>query len=207
MKLAYTLLHRLCIPVMALLIFFSMPRCSKNPGPDHNKNDSDTTVPIPKHIDSMAFHVVFDMVLAKTSGVYQDSFEDAASMQIRIKNGVVTIPPDSIENMAPDVWPASGRDGAWSAVWVPDDIGEINITGATGLLVPVDSTVVITLQESGTISPKWQITFGSTTSSAGGDATPGWPLAFSFNPRLGDQDAFKLNQPGSFWLVWVYKDY
>lgn len=209
MKLAYTLVHRLCIPVIALLIFFSMPRCSKNSGP-HNKNDSDSTVPLPKHVDSMAFHVVFDMLLTNTSGVYQDSFEDIASMQIKIKNGVVTFPPDSIQNDPPTVWPASGSDNIYNAVWVPDNIGEINITGASGLIVPGGDTLcVITLLESGTVSPKWKLTakIGGTTSTGGGVSTPGWPLAFDFNTKLNDQDAFKLSQPGSFWLVWVYKDY
>ncbi|HXB93848.1 MAG TPA: hypothetical protein VNU70_01780 [Puia sp.] len=209
MKIAYTLLVRTFWPAILLIVVFALPQCSKNTGPNNHQNDSDTIFRRKvTAFDSSAFHVVFDMLLTRTSGVFQDSCEDFASIQIVIRNGVISFPADSIQNIAPLVQPTSGKEGDWSAVWVPDDIGEINITGASAILLPGDSIVVVTLKESGTVSPKWMISFlNGTPTSAGGDQTPGWPLAFDFNINLKNQDAFKLDQPGSFWLVWVIKDY
>jgi hypothetical protein len=186
---------------------YSLVGCSKNSGPNNNnKNDSDTVLRR-KVNDSSKFYVTFDLMVAKSSGVYNDTFSDHASMIIYIVNGVVKVPPDSLLNFPPIVYPQSGSSGDWSATWVPDNIGEINITAATGLAV-VDTTVAMVLTQTGCVVPKWKVSFmGNTPTVGGGDPSPGWPLAFSFNPKLQSQDAFKLVQPGSSWSIWVYKDY
>jgi hypothetical protein len=205
MQLAYRLVHRLFLPVVVLLIAFSMPRCSKNTAPNNYKDSTDT---LPKKVvyDSAAFYVSFLMNVYNTSGVFTDTFSDDASMHIYIVNGVVKF--DSILNFPPIVFPASGKNDVYKAVWIPDDIGEINIAGAVGL-APVDTLVAISLTETGCVTPKWQLTalLGGTTTTGGGEPSVGWPLAFSFNPKLKSQDAFKLVQPGSYWDIWVYKDY
>lgn len=207
MRSTYALTVRLFLPVMIVLTVWSMPGCSKNSGPGgNNRNDSDTVLRR-KTYDSAVYYVSFLMNVYNTSGVFQDTFSDDASMKIYIVNGVVKIPGDSILNFPPIVFPASGSDGFYKAVWVPDDIGEINITGAQGLVIPGDTEAVISLTETGCVTPKWQLTAGGVTTTGGGEPNVGWPLAFSFRTSAQSQDAFKLEQPGSYWDIWVYKDY
>jgi len=185
---------------------YSLVGCSKNSGPGNgNKNDSDTVLRR-KTNDSAKFYVTFDLSIAKTSGVFNDTFDDHASMIIYIVNGVVKVPHDSLLNVPPFVFPASGSSGSWSATWIPDNIGEINITGASGL-VAGDTTVAIALTQTGAVSPNWNVCFLGSCSPTGNETSPGWPLAFSFNPKLQSQYPFKLSQPGSSWSIWVYKDY
>ena len=207
MQLAYRLAHRLFIPALVLLIVFSLPRCQKNNGP-HDKNDSMDTLPKKVVYDSAAYYVSILVTVYNTSGVFTDTFSDDASMKIYVVNGVVKIPKDSILNFPPIVFPESGSNSIYNAVWIPDNFGVVNITGATGL-APLDTLVVIALTQTGTVTPKWKLTakIGGTTSTGGGESVPGWPPGFTFNPKLQSQDAFKLDQPGSYWDVWVYKDY
>jgi hypothetical protein len=186
---------------------WTLTGCSKNSGPGNgNKNDSDT---VRRRItyDSAKFYVTFDLEIQKTSGVYNDTFSDHSSMIVYVVNGVVKVPHDSLRNFPPIVFPQSGQSGSWSATWVPDNIGEMNITDASGLAIPGDTTVVMTLTQTGCIVPKWNVCFLGSCSVSGGDKSPGWPLAFSFNPKLQSQDPFKLDQQGSSWHIWVYKDY
>jgi len=206
MRLTYALLIRLFLPALISMTLWSTPGCSKNSGPGNNTNDSDTVLHR-KTYDSSVYYVSILINIYNTSGVYQDTFSDDASMKIYIVNGVVTIPKDSLLNFPPIVFPSSGTDGYYTAVWVPDDIGEINITGASGLVTPGDTEAVIALTQTGCISPKWKLTVGGVTTTGGGEPSPGWPGAFSFKTKLQSQDAFKLEQPGSYWDIWVYKDY
>jgi hypothetical protein len=210
MQLAHTLVRWLCLPAMVLLLVFSMPRCSKNAGPNDNKKDSTDTLPKKIVYDSAVFYVSMDIWVYNTSGVYTDTFSDGASMKIYIVNGVMKF--DSIHNQVPVVYPSSGSNGFYKAVWIPDDIGEINITRATGLAIAGDTLAAISLTQTGCVSPKWQLTAiqGGTTTTGGGEPSPGWPLVFDFKtnvPPLTGQDAFKLVQQGSEWYIWVYRDY
>ena len=205
MRLTYVLIARLFLPAMIAVTIWSMPGCSKNSGPGNN-NDSDTVLHRNKY-DSAVFYVSFLINIYNTSGVYQDTFSDDASMKIYIVNGVVTIPKDSILNFPPIVFPSSGSSGIYTAVWIPDNIGEINITSATGLVTPGDSEAVIVLGHTGCVTPKWRVTSGNVTTTFGGEPVIGWPPGLTFRTRVQSQDAFKLEQPGSYWDVWVYKDY
>ncbi len=147
------------------------------------------------------------MEVYNTSGVYNDTFADDANMIINVVNGVVTVPTDSIRNSPPSVWPESGSGGGWSATWIPDDIGEINIASASGVVLS-DTEVVIWLVQQGTVTPKWSLSFnGGPPTVGGGQPNQGWPLVFYFNPKLEAQDPIKLDQTGNFWDVWVNKDY
>ncbi|HVU96133.1 MAG TPA: hypothetical protein VHE34_12960 [Puia sp.] len=186
---------------------YSLFGCSKNSdNNNNNKHDSDT-LPKKKVYDSAVFYVSFLMNVYKSSDVFNDTFSDDASMKIYIVNGVVTVPHDSILNFPPVVFPASGSSGGWSATWIPDNIGEINITAANGLVIPGDTTVAISLTQTGAVTPNWNLCFGNSCSPTGNQPSVGWPLAFTFNPKKQSQDAFKLEQPGSYWDIWVYKDY
>jgi hypothetical protein len=200
------ILNRWTVLVAVIMLFlWAMSGCSKDQGPDHHKTD---TFPVAQHHDSAKFYVTFDLTIANTSGVYQDTFYDGGSMIIYVVDGVVKIPPDSILNLPPFVVPESGSNGIYTATWVPDNIGEINITGASGLAIPTaDTEIVITLQETGTVGPTWKLTAGGVTTIGGGEATPGWPLAFNFYTTQQSQYPFELHQPGSSWSIWCYKDY
>ncbi|HXB92517.1 MAG TPA: hypothetical protein VNU72_09520 [Puia sp.] len=196
--------------LVVYIISWSFSGCSKNSNnPKDNKHDSDT-IPIVRHYDSAVFYVTFDLWIYNTSGVYIDTFSDHASIKVNIVNGVVSFPPDSIHNEPPIVYPSSGSKGNTTAVWIPDDIGEINIVSATGFVEPGDSIAAIALSEPGTVTPKWQTTSGGITTTFGGVSTPGWPGAFLLKlniPRNTDEYPFKLVQPGSEWFVWAYRDY
>ncbi len=207
MRLTYTLLRAALFVLLIAAIGRPITGCTKNPFLPNNNNDSTDTVFHSKQYDSAAFYVSYIMNVYNTSGVYNDTFADDASMKINVVNGVVTVPTDSIRNSPPSVWPKSGSSGGWSATWIPDDIGEINIVSASGAVLS-DTEVVIWLVQQGTVTPKWALSFnGGAPTDGGGEPNQGWPLVFYFNPKLQSQDPFKLEQPGSFWDIWVYKDY
>jgi hypothetical protein len=205
MRLTYSHLPAALIVLLVAAISRPMTGCTKNPFLP--KVDSTDTVFHPKQYDSAKFFVHYLMEVYNTSGVYNDTFSDDASMIIYLVNGVVTVPMDSISNSPPFVWPESGSSGGWSATWIPDNIGEINIASASGVALS-DTEVVISLNQQGTVSPKWSISFdGGAPTVGGGEPNIGWPLVYYFNPKLQDQYPIKLDQPGSYFRVWVYKDY
>jgi hypothetical protein len=118
----------------------------------------------------------------------------------------VSFPLDSILNVPPYVIPESGSSGAWSATWIEDRIGEINIVGGSGLLIG-DTTVVINVYQSGAVIPKWSVTFsGQPPYTSGGDPSDGWPQVFSFSTRQQSQYPIKIEQQGNVASIWVYKD-
>lgn len=206
MKLAYPLFRVALFALFMAVISRPMTGCTKNPFlPD--KVDSTDTVFHPKQYDSAAFYVSILINIYNTSGVFNDTFADDASLHVYVVNGVVTF--DSILNFPPTVFPSSGTNGIYNAKWIPDDIGLINITSAYGLVDNVDTAVVVALTHTGTVTPNWQLTAiqGGTTTYSGNNPTPGWPPGFTFKTNLQSQDAFRLDQPGSYWDVWVYKDY
>ncbi len=178
--------------------------CSKNPL--HPQNDSTDTVLHRNQYDSAVFYVSIMINIYNTSGVFNDTFSDDATLKVYVVNGVVSF--DSVLNFPPICFPDQGQDGIYQATWIPDQIGEINITQEYGL-ISSDTSVTVILVNTGTVVPKWKLVALSdgTTTYFGGDATPGWPPGFTFDPRKQSQDAFKLEQPGSYWDIWVYKDY
>lgn len=206
MRLTYSLLRGALFIFLIAAIGRPITGCTKNLGSNRLKTDSTDTMRIPVHHDSAKFYASFDMDIANTSGVYADTFTDYADMIIYVVDGVVKVPTDSLVNHWPFVLPSSGRSGAWSATWIPDDIGEINIVGASGFVY--DTTVVMAIDQSGTVSPKWAVSFmGGPPSVAGGDSTPGWPLTFTFSTQPESQYPFKLDGFGNHFAIWVYKDY
>jgi hypothetical protein len=202
------LISRLLTPLAVLCVFAcSFPGCSKNGHAPNTSSDSTDTVLHRNVYDSAKFYLSFDLMIANTSGVFNDTFLDQASMIVYIVNGVVKVPHDSIRNFPPVVYPQSGSSGGWSATWIPDSIGEINITDAVGL-VGVDTSVSLVFTETGCVSPNWNLSFmGAAPSPTGNAPSPGWPIALIFNPKLQSQYPFKLEQLSSDWTIWCYKDY
>jgi hypothetical protein len=202
------LISRLLTPLALLCVFAcSFPGCSKNGHATNTSGDSTDTALHRNVYDSAKFYLIFDLTIVGTSGVFNDTFMDHAGMVVYVVNGVVKVPHDSIRNFAPVDYPASGSSGGWSATWIPDNIGEINITDATGLAI-VDTAVALVFTETGCVSPNWNVSFmGGAPSPTGNAPSPGWPLALSFNPKLQGQFPFELKQPSSDWTIWCYKDY
>jgi hypothetical protein len=203
---------RAVIPLLRVALFIFLiaaigrpiTGCSKNPFLPHN--DSTDTVLHKKTYDSAVFFVSILINIYNTSEVFNDTFSDNASLKVYVVNGAISF--DSIRNFPPIVFPSSGQNGFYKATWIEDNIGLINITGALGV-IETDTSITVVLEHSGTVTPKWQLTALSdgTTTYGGGESVPGWPPGFTFDPRKQSQDAFKLVQPGSYWDVWVYKDY
>jgi hypothetical protein len=207
-QLTYARFSRAILTAIVFVLFYFGSGCSKNPGLNYLKTDSTDTTRILVHHDSAKFFADFNMQIANTSGVFPDSFGDWANMIIYVVDGVVKVPTDSIFNTPPSVFQESGSSGAWSATWVPDDIGEVNVVGASGFIATGDTNVVMTIDQSGTVSPKWAVSFMSGTPSyAGGDPTPGWPLTFVFSTQQQSQYPEKLEGLGNYFRIWVYKDY
>jgi hypothetical protein len=206
-QLTYARFSGAILTAIVFVLFYFIPGCSKNPGLNYLKTDSTDTTRILVHHDSAKFYMDFAMIMANTSGVFLDSFTDDASMIVYVVDGVVKVPTDSIRNFESGVLHASGSSGAWSATWIPDSIGEINVVGASGFVY--DTTVVMTIDQSGTVSPKWSESFmGGTPFYTGGDPTPGWPLAFSFSTQQESQYPLNLrDQLGDLLTIWVNKDY
>jgi hypothetical protein len=207
-QLTYARFSGAILTAIVFVFFYFSSGCSKNPGLNHVKTDSTDTMRIPVHHDSAKFFASFDMDLANTSGIYADTFTDVADMIIYVVDGVVKVPTDSLFNWSPFVLPSSGSSGGWSATWIPDPIGEINVVGASGFIAPGDTNVVMAIDQSGTVSPKWAESFmGGTPFNTGGDPTPGWPLTFTFSTQQVSQFPFKLVGFGNNLTIWVYKDY
>ncbi len=202
------LIARLLTPLAVLCIFAcSFPGCAKNGHAPNTSSDSTDTVLHRNSYDSAKFYFTFDMMIANTSGIFNDTFLDQAEMIVYVVNGVVKVPHDSIRNFAPVVYPESGSSGGWSATWIPDNIGEINITDAVGI-VGSDTSVALVFTETGCVSPNWNVSFmGGASSPTGNAPSPGWPVTLVFNPKLQSQIPFELKQPSSDWVVWCYKDY
>ncbi len=153
--------------------------------------------------DSLFFIANIDIELSNTSGYFNDGYIDGGSFVITVVNGIVSIPVDSIQNEGPIVSPQTYSSGNTQLVWIPDNIGLVNITSGSGFVLSPDSAAIF-LTHSGTVTPKWQITVDGLTTTFGGDSSPGWPLAFSFS--LTDKAAqwpFKLYEPGNTWLITI----
>ena len=196
--------------IIAVMVIsaYSLIGCSKNSGPGNgNKNDSDTVLHrTTVKYDSAVFYLTFNLEIQNTSNIYNDDYNDDASMYVYVVNGKVRVPHDSIKNYPPVVDHLSGSSGSWSAIWVPDNTGLINITDAAGLVID-DTSIALTFTQNA-VNPIWKLSFmGGPYTAGGGDPSVGWPLALIFNPKLKDQTPINLVQPGSTWVARCHKDY
>ncbi|HTR30271.1 MAG TPA: hypothetical protein VMH27_13445 [Puia sp.] len=112
-----------------------------------------------------------------------DQYSDGASLQVDVNGNAVTI--SHIVNQAPTVTPTSGigPDGQTHVTSQLDSLGTINITGGSGSVQTVGTSVQVvsvTLTSQGTTTPKWLFTSQGVSYTVGGDAVPGYPGAFSF---------------------------
>lgn len=139
------------------------------------------------HPTNMNFSVKVIFNTTDASGYKQDKYHDEATFEVDVKNYLVTIPKDKIQNSAPTVTPASFVSGTNQIDWQSDKYGVINITGGSSYTF-LDSLnfnqrdVDLLITHSNTITPTFKITdltFGSVT-YVEGDPVPGYPQAIHF---------------------------
>lgn len=93
-------------------------------------------------------------------------------------NMVVLVNPDGsvavsdINNFAPTSTPLSYTDGGCTFSWVPDAIGEMNITTATGTTRGTDPILTLEFTHSGTLFP----TFRTDCDDGTSETKPGFPI-------------------------------
>jgi hypothetical protein len=139
------------------------------------------------HPTDMNFSVKVIFNASNASGYQQDKYHDEATFEVDVKNYLVSIPQDKIQNSAPTVTPASFVQGDYQVDWQADQYGEINITGGTGYLF-ADSlnfnnrNVNILLTQTNTVGPTFKTTYMPTgnVSYVQGEPTPGYPGALTF---------------------------
>ena len=118
-------------------------------------------------------------------------YKDTASLTVLISaDGKVTVA--DILNFAPVMNPGTATLGDCTSTWIPEGIGEINITTVTGTISGSsgDSKRDLILQfgHSGTVIPKFRrVCNGGTEEILGGNAIPGFPpfVFFTLTPDAG----------------------
>ncbi len=118
-------------------------------------------------------------------------YEDSASLTVIINaDGKVTF--SDILNFAPKTNPGTASVGGCTATWIPDAIGEMNITSVTGILSGSSGDpqrdLILQFTHSGTVSPKFHRSCPPAGSETlGGLAIPGFPafLFFTLKPAVG----------------------
>jgi hypothetical protein len=135
---------------------------------------------------------------------FQQAYHDEATFEVDVKNNLVTIPTDKIQNQSPTVVPTSKVAGGDSSSWNSDPIGIINIVGGIGFIVADPATnqrnIVMTISSANTLQPSFTLTNIPTkvSSTDGGTPTQGYPESFTFiyqdkdtviDPLIGTQFA------------------
>jgi len=118
------------------------------------------------------------------------AYGDTASLMVLVSaDGKVTV--SDISNFPPEITPETATVGDCTATWVPDGIGEINITGVTGTISgssgDPNRSLILQFQHSGTITPKFHRVCIGDEATDGGFAMVGFPtlLSFSLKPDAG----------------------
>jgi hypothetical protein len=148
----------------------------------------------------LSFNVKIVVNITRTSNLYNDVYSDSAIFEVDIANGQVAI--SHIQNYPPNVSPPNYASGNTSAMWIPDGIGVINITSASGL---VDQTgnISLSLNESASVNPKWQVTQDGTTTISGGEPLPGILPVVVFKDEDVDQQVLNSSVPQTQYTIYV----
>ncbi len=118
-------------------------------------------------------------------------YTDSANLMVLVSaDGKVTV--SDISNFPPETNPATATVGDCKGTWIPDNIGEMNITGVTGTISGSSGDpsreLILIFTHSGALSPKFrQECTGSDPVTEGGIAISGLPaiLSFTLTPDVG----------------------
>jgi hypothetical protein len=139
------------------------------------------------HPTNMNFSIKIIFNTTDASGYKQDKYHDEATFELDVKNYLVSIPQDKIQNQAPTVTPASFVSGNTQVDWQSEQYGVINVKGGTGY-VTTDSlnfnqrNVALLVSHSNTVTPTFKTTDLTTgnVSWVQGTSVPGYPQAIDF---------------------------
>ena len=140
-------------------------------------------------LDKMSFSVKIEYLLAGTNTCFIDNFTDGATLEVDIDKGVVTVPPEKIQNQNGSATPNAGPDDSGTGdycTFKQGDVGLVNIISGAGTPVATNGSgpgardyTNINLTQSGTALPTWTVVeAGGATSTEGGVALPGFPPVF-----------------------------
>ena len=139
------------------------------------------------HPTDMSFSIKIIFNTTDASGYQQDKYHDEATFELDVKNYLVSVPQDKIQNQAPTVTPASFVSGNKQVDWQSDPYGVINVTGGTGYTTPDSSNfnqrdVALLITHSNTMTPTFKITDLPTqnVTHVQGSSVPGYPQAIVF---------------------------
>jgi hypothetical protein len=139
------------------------------------------------HPTNMSFSIKVIFNTSDASGYKQDKYHDEATFEVDVKNYLVSMPKDKIQNSAPSVTPASFVSGTTQVDWQSDQYGVINVTGGSGYTT-LDSLnfnqrdVALLITHSNTVTPTFKTTDLPTgnVSYVQGSSVPGYPQAIDF---------------------------
>ena len=142
----------------------------------------------------MNFSVKVIFNVADASGYKLDKYHDEATFEIDVKNGLVSVPQDKIQNSVPSDTPFSFVNGDIKVDWLVDSFGVINVVGGQGYLLPdslnsINKTVALMIKHTKTVNPSFKTTYiptGLVTINMG-DSVPGYPQAISFKYKDSTQ--------------------
>ena len=146
----------------------------------------------------LSFNVKIVVNIFRTSNLYDDVYSDSATCEANVDNGIVAI--TNIHNHVPNVSPPNYASGNSSATWIPDNIGVINIVSGSGLMDP-SGIISISLNESETVNPKWQVTQAGTTTIFGGEPIPGVLPVVVFDDEDKDQVVLNSSIPQTKYTI------
>jgi hypothetical protein len=137
--------------------------------------------------DDMNFSVKVIFNVTNASGYHLDKYHDEGTFEIDVKNGLVTVPQNKIQNFIPTDTPVSFVYGDIKVDWLVDSFGVINVIGGMGYLLPDslnsnNKIVALMLKDTNTVTPSFRTTYIPTgfVSLVQGELVPGYPQAISF---------------------------
>jgi hypothetical protein len=143
------------------------------------------TVTNPATDMNFSIKIIFNSTNA--SGYKLDKYHDEGTFELDVKNNLVSVPQDKIQNFVPTDTPVSFVYGNTKVDYLVDSFGVINVVDAKGYLIPdalnsINGTVALMIQHTKTVTPSFRTTYIPTgnISFVVGDSVPGYPQAISF---------------------------
>jgi hypothetical protein len=143
------------------------------------------TVTNPATDMNFSIKIIFNSTNA--SGYKLDKYHDEGTFELDVKNNLVTVPQNKIQNFVPTDTPVSFVYGDIKVDWLVDSFGVINVVDGQGYLLPdslnsINRTVALMIKHTKTVAPSFKTTYIPTgfVSMVVGDSVAGYPQAISF---------------------------
>ena len=145
-------------------------------------------------VPDMSYQINMVFAWGKSSGTILDNYVDSINFQVDIIGKTFSVPSDKIHNYPPTV--KDTGDVGRGAVWVKDNIGEINITGGTAIFGFDRKAKQLFVQpdwtSSGEVEPLWKLydAGGVFCCNRGGNAIPSRSWNFGIFPYQDKKYSF-----------------